>query len=133
MTLSVLPPAHVDPSCFRPAEPPARTVKRSTAGKKGKGRRPKKLELFQSMPLDVLALIMSELDTKTLLAMSRTCSLFRRLLHSPQGTSIWKAARSNTSDIPDLTAGDLEEWMYASLLFDSTCHVSPKSGCLAKA
>ncbi|BGP28852.1 hypothetical protein JCM10296v2_000588 [Rhodotorula toruloides] len=76
------------------------------------------------MPLDVLALIMGELDTKTVLAMSRTCSLCRRLLHSPQGTSVWKAARFDTSNIPDLTAGDLEEWMYASLLFDWTCQSS---------
>ncbi|GAA6047252.1 hypothetical protein JCM3770_001849 [Rhodotorula araucariae] len=103
--------------------PPKKKAKASAATKgKGKGRKPKKLELFQSMPLDVLALIMCQLDTKTLLAMSRTCSAFRSLLHSSQGTSCWKAARWNTSRIPDLEASDLEEWMYASLLFDSTCH-----------
>ncbi|GJN91692.1 hypothetical protein Rhopal_004715-T1 [Rhodotorula paludigena] len=102
--------------------------KSKTASKsRRKARKPKKLELFQSMPLDVLALIMSALDTKTLLAMSRTCSAFRSLLHSSQGTSVWKAARYNTARIPDLTAGDLEEWMYASLLFDRTCHVCQKA------
>ncbi|GEM06347.1 hypothetical protein Rt10032_c01g0364 [Rhodotorula toruloides] len=108
-------------------EPPAKTVKRATVGKKGKSRRPKKLELFQSMPLDVLALIMSELDMRTVLSMSRTCSLFRRLLHSPQGTSVSRAVRFNTSQIPALTAGDPEDWMYALLLFDSTCQVCHKS------
>ncbi|BGP44878.1 hypothetical protein JCM10450v2_000693 [Rhodotorula kratochvilovae] len=107
--------------------PPKKKAKASAAAKgKGKGRKPKKLELFQSMPLDVLALIMGQLDTKTLLAMSRTCSAFRTLLHSSQGTSCWKSARYNTSQIPDLEATDLEEWMYASLLFDSTCHICLK-------
>lgn len=66
---------------------------------------------------------MSALDTKSLLAMSRTCSAFRSLLHSSQGTSCWKAARRNTSLMPDLKARDLTEWEYASLLFDNTCHV----------
>ena len=66
---------------------------------------------------------MEELDTKTLLAMSRTCSTFRSLLHSDQGAAAWKCARANTGGIPDLQAKDLEEWMLASLLFDSTCRV----------
>ncbi|GAA5994860.1 F-box protein [Rhodotorula paludigena] len=110
------------------APPKKSKTKSETASKtKAKARKPKKLELFQSMPLDVLALIMSALDTKTLLAMSRTCSAFRSLLHPSQGTSVWKAARYNTARIPDLTAGDLEEWMYASLLFDRTCHVCQKA------
>lgn len=121
----------------------------STQNGKGKARTPTKLELFQAMPLDVLVLVshvttrnhpavfdlrrladasacvqtMEKLDTKTLLAMSRTCSTFRSLLHSDQGTTAWKRARANTSAIPDLQADDLEEWMLASLLFDSTCHV----------
>ncbi|GAA5904280.1 hypothetical protein JCM6882_003186 [Rhodosporidiobolus microsporus] len=116
-------------------EPPAKKAKTkskatsssSTTGKaaKGKGRK-KKLEVFNTMPLDVLALIMAQLDTKTLLAMSRTCSTFRNLLHSQQGTSIWKTGRQNTQQIPDLKAGDLKEWEYASLLFDSTCHICHK-------
>lgn len=71
--------------------------------------------------------IMEELDTKTLLAMSRTCSTFRSLLHSAQGAAAWKCARANTGEIPDLQAKDLEEWMLASLLFDSTCHVRQPS------
>lgn len=76
---------------------------------------------------------MEELDTKTLLAMSRTCSTFRSLLHSDQGAAAWKCARANTGRIPDLLAKDLEEWMLASLLFDTTCHVrrpflSPRHG-----
>ncbi|GAA5864477.1 hypothetical protein JCM3774_005140 [Rhodotorula dairenensis] len=110
-------------------EPAAKKRKTATAAaKKGKGkaRKPKKLELFQAMPLDVLVLIMEELDTKTLLAMSRTCSTFRSLLHSDQGAAAWKSARANTGGIPDLRASDLEEWMLASLLFDSTCHVCQK-------
>lgn len=75
------------------------------------------------MPCHAPGQIMEELDTKTLLAMSRTCSTFRSLLHSDQGAAAWKCARANTGEIPDLQAKDLEEWMLASLLFDSTCHV----------
>ncbi|KPV78393.1 uncharacterized protein RHOBADRAFT_50866 [Rhodotorula graminis WP1] len=108
--------------------------KKTTASKtKGKGKaaaKPRgnrgKLSAFTSMPLDVLALIVSHLDTKTVLACSRTCSSFRTLLHSSQGTSCWKAARFNTSRIPDLEAGDLTEWDYALLLFDGNCHVCHK-------
>ncbi|GAA5980049.1 hypothetical protein JCM10908_001512 [Rhodotorula pacifica] len=111
-------------------EEPATKKRKTTAttAKKGKGkaRKPKKLELFQAMPLDVLVLIMEELDTKTLLAMYRTCSAFRSLLRSDQGATAWKSARANTGAIPDLQAEDLPEWMLASLLFDSTCHICQK-------
>ncbi|BGP12823.1 hypothetical protein JCM10213_008084 [Rhodosporidiobolus nylandii] len=110
-------------------KPPAKKAKAPAKGKgkaKTTGGRKKKLEVFRNMPLDVLALIMSHLDTKTLLAMSRTCSSFRNLLHSGQGISVWKAARRNIG-LPDLKAGDLKEWEYASLMFDSTCHVCQES------
>ncbi|GAA5985732.1 hypothetical protein JCM11641_007196 [Rhodosporidiobolus odoratus] len=111
-----------------PAKKKAKTKPKgkAKAKEKGRARRPKKLELFNNMPLDVLAVVMSHLDTKTLLAMSRACSSFRRLLHSRQGSSIWKAGRHNTHDLPDLAAQDLTEWEYASLVFDTTCHVCHK-------
>ncbi|GAA6001738.1 hypothetical protein JCM10207_002290 [Rhodosporidiobolus poonsookiae] len=114
--------------------PPAKKAKKATSSKgKGKAKatpakrgRKKKLEVFNSMPLDVLALIMSQLDTKTLLAMSRTCSTFRSVLHADQGLSIWKDARRNSDGMPDLKAGDVKEWEYASLVYDSSCHVCHK-------
>ncbi|GAA5834042.1 hypothetical protein JCM9279_004200 [Rhodotorula babjevae] len=113
------------------APPKKKTTASKTKGKGKSAAKPRgnrgKLSAFTSMPLDVLALIMSHLDTKTVLACSRTCSSFRTLLHSSQGTSCWKAARFNTSRIPDLEAGDMPEWEYASLLFDGTCHVCHKS------
>ncbi|GAA5911507.1 hypothetical protein JCM8208_006860 [Rhodotorula glutinis] len=103
----------------------SKTKTKGKAAPKPRGNRGK-LSAFTSMPLDVLALIVSHLDTKTVLACSRTCSSFRTLLHSSQGKSCWKSARFNTSRIPDLEAGDLTEWEYASLLFDGTCHICHK-------
>ncbi|GAA5890699.1 hypothetical protein JCM5296_004812 [Sporobolomyces johnsonii] len=81
------------------------------------------LEAFKAMPLDILVEIMSHLDTKTVLAMSRSCSFFRRTLHSDHGVSVWRQARANTLGIPDLEAGDLKEWEYASLIYDWSCHI----------
>ncbi|GAA6035129.1 hypothetical protein JCM8097_006379 [Rhodosporidiobolus ruineniae] len=113
-------------------KPPAKKAKASgskasKAKGKGKGRK-SKLQAFNTMPLDVLATIMMELDTKTVLAMSRTCSAFRSLLHSSQSGSIWKASRLNTvGKLPELQGGDLKDWEYASLVFDSTCHVCHKT------
>ncbi|GAA5863594.1 hypothetical protein JCM1840_000071 [Sporobolomyces johnsonii] len=106
-----------------------KTTQKATATKvtgKATGGKKKKLEVFNAMPLDILGEIMSHLDTKTVLAMSRTCSVFRRTLHSDHGLSVWRQARANTNGIPDLKAGDLKEWEYASLLFDKTCHVCRK-------
>ncbi|GAA5849978.1 hypothetical protein JCM8547_000972 [Rhodosporidiobolus lusitaniae] len=111
--------------------PPRKKVKGKSTAKKGKDAatprtgRKGKLAAFQTVPLDVLALIMSELDTKTLLAMSRTCSVARQLLHSTQGISCWEAARRNTGGIPDVKV-EMPEWELAALLFDSSCHVCHK-------
>ena len=70
--------------------------------------------------------IMQHLDPKTLLAMSRTCSILRTVLHSKGGLSAWKMARRNVG-LGDLTRPDVEEWELAQLLFDGTCVVCGKS------
>lgn len=69
--------------------------------------------------MDVLALILSHLDAPTLLSVSRTCRVFRQLTHSNTSKTLWAAARANTiGKLPDLTATDLEDWKYASLIYD---------------
>ncbi|GAA5872542.1 hypothetical protein JCM16303_004556 [Sporobolomyces ruberrimus] len=80
----------------------------------------KKLEVFNAMPIDILCEILEHLDPKTLLAVSRTGSVFRRILHSDGGKSIWKLARRNVG-LADLQRPDVEEWELAQLLFDGTC------------
>jgi len=63
---------------------------------------------------------MGKLDLKTLLSMSRTCSIFRRVLHSDGGSSAWKSARRNIG-LGDLRRPDVTEWELAQLLYDGTC------------
>ncbi|GAA5955178.1 hypothetical protein JCM3765_003236 [Sporobolomyces pararoseus] len=95
----------------------------SASGAANKGSKKKtrsRLEVFNKMPLDVLIEIMRQVDLKTLLAMSRTCSIFRQVLHSEGGKSAWRSARHNTG-IRDLKRNDLTEWELAQLLFDGTC------------
>ncbi|GAA5863541.1 hypothetical protein JCM1840_000056 [Sporobolomyces johnsonii] len=101
---------------------PRRTQKTAKEVTATKGERAE-LEAFKAMPLDILVEIMSHLDTKTVLAMSRSCSSFRRILHSDDGVSVWRQARANTNGIPDLEAGALKEWEYASLIYDRSCHI----------
>ncbi|ORY73449.1 hypothetical protein BCR35DRAFT_307207 [Leucosporidium creatinivorum] len=105
-------------------EAPKKKVKAKAGGSKakGKGKAKKKLELFTSAPLDVLTLVFSHLDTSTLLAVSRTCRVFRQLTHAPSGKGLWVAARANTpGQLPTLQASDFPEWEYASLVFDRNC------------
>ncbi|GAA6059092.1 hypothetical protein JCM10212_002063 [Sporobolomyces blumeae] len=103
---------------YTPAVKTKRT-KTTTSSKAGKGGR-KKLEVFQSMPIDVLVEILGHLDLKTLLAASRTCSLFRRLTHAPSGKRAWDNARRSVG-LHDLERGDVAHWEVAQVLYDKTC------------
>ncbi|GAA6007051.1 hypothetical protein JCM11491_001489 [Sporobolomyces phaffii] len=105
-----------------------KTASASGRGNKVQGRNKKnKLEVFNTMPLDVLIEIMKQTDPKTLLAMSRTCAVFRRILHSDGGASAWKSARRNVH-LGALQRPDVTEWEFAQLLFDKTCGVCGKKG-----
>ncbi|GAA5925659.1 F-box protein [Sporobolomyces koalae] len=96
--------------------------KRQRTGKSSSKKKVNNLEAFASMPLDILCLIMEQMDPKTLLAMSRTCSMFRSILHSPRGQTVWKCAREQVG-LSALQRPDVPEWGFASLLFEPGCVV----------
>ncbi|GAA5942334.1 uncharacterized protein JCM15063_002974 [Sporobolomyces koalae] len=96
--------------------------KRQKGSKAPTKKKANKLEAFASMPLDILCLIMEQMNPKTLLAMSRTCSIFRSILHSPRGQTVWKCAREQIG-LNALQRPDVPEWEFASLLFESGCVV----------
>ncbi|KAL8281282.1 hypothetical protein RQP46_006316 [Phenoliferia psychrophenolica] len=95
----------------------------ATTGK-GKGR-VGKLAKFNSMPLDVLSEICSHLDPLSLLYMSRTTKSIHRLLTSKGSRALWISAR-RTVALPDLSAEDMTEMAYASLVFERNCMVCGK-------
>lgn len=67
--------------------------------------------------------IAGHLDPHTLLHMSRVSKTFRALLMSKSSRAIWINSR-NSVELPDLTAEDLSEPAYASLVYDRHCHAS---------
>jgi hypothetical protein len=114
------------PSTEPPKKKPKSKAAPKSAKSKGKGPgRKAKLAFFANAPLDVIVLVMNHLEPKDLLAMSRTSSALRAILHSAQGKGVWKNGRKNVG-LPDLTTmgkpGGIEEWELASLLYDGTCH-----------
>ncbi|ORY41186.1 hypothetical protein BCR35DRAFT_311367 [Leucosporidium creatinivorum] len=76
------------------------------------------LEVFLNVPFDILAEICSHLDPRDLLKLCCTSGLFRSLLLSRSGRSIWLAARRG-ANLPELKG--LNEINYALLLHGTTC------------
>ncbi|GAA5942341.1 F-box protein [Sporobolomyces koalae] len=79
-----------DDETFEASKKKPKAGKRQKTGKSSTEKKVNQLEAFASMPLDILCLIMEQMDPKTLLAMSRTCSMFRSVLRSPRGKNVWK-------------------------------------------
>ncbi|GAA5942338.1 F-box protein [Sporobolomyces koalae] len=111
-----------DDETFEAPNKKPKAGKRQKNGRSSSKKKANKLEAFASMPLDILCLIMEQMNPKTLLAMSRTCSIFRSILHSPRGQTVWKCAREQIG-LNALQRPDVPEWEFASLLFESGCVV----------
>lgn len=133
-SLLSLPPSPFDSRVFAaPTAPPKKKVRKSSTRKP----RTKKLELFQSLPLELVSevrlssplrpstnppRIASHPNPSTLLALSRTSRIFRALLLAPAANGIWVRARKGAG-LPELTAG-MSEVGYARLVWDRSCHVN---------
>ncbi|KAK0447968.1 hypothetical protein EV421DRAFT_106327 [Armillaria borealis] len=101
-----------------------------TAGKPcaAKRRRLKgSLQRVSDIPLDILLEIFSHLDPHDLLHLCRTSKSLRAILLDRSALSVWKSARRNLANLPDILVG-LSEPHFASLLFDKYCQL-----CLANA
>ncbi|KAK1224295.1 hypothetical protein PQX77_012803 [Marasmius sp. AFHP31] len=79
------------------------------------------LQRLKEFPLDVVFIIFEYLTPQDLLSLARTSKDLRNLLLSRSTVSIWKAARSNVEDLPDIP-DDMSEPAYAHLCFDAQCH-----------
>ncbi|KAI5475202.1 hypothetical protein MNV49_001826 [Pseudohyphozyma bogoriensis] len=105
---------------------PKKSNTKGAGGKKGAAApRRARLSVFVNLPLDVVCEILGHLDVQTLLALTRTSQVFRSILVAPSGKGLWKAARERVM-LPDLTATDLTEWAYASLVYERSCHCCQK-------
>ncbi|KAJ8095922.1 hypothetical protein PM082_015143 [Marasmius tenuissimus] len=79
------------------------------------------LQRLKEFPLDVIFIIFEYLTPQDLLSLARTSKDLRNLLLSRSTISVWKAARSNVEDLPDIP-DDMSEPAYAHLCFDARCH-----------
>ncbi|KAJ3557330.1 hypothetical protein NM688_g1532 [Phlebia brevispora] len=85
------------------------------------------LQSLPTMPLDILAEIMSHLQPPDILNMSRANKTFRRFLMTRSSEFIWRRARENVPGLPPCPE-DLSEPAYANLVFDTHCHECLSSG-----
>ncbi|KAF8878928.1 hypothetical protein BD779DRAFT_1553098 [Infundibulicybe gibba] len=84
---------------------------RKTLGK----RTAKCFDLLFSMPLEIIFEVAGYLTPQDILSMSQTSKALCKMLHSPNTSSIWKAARSSVG-APECSPG-FSEPRWASLLF----------------
>lgn len=130
-------PAAVDSDSDDEAPPPKKKRKKASTAKGKKS--PAKLEVFNSMPLDILSevrpllaseiradlisrQICSHLEPRDLLHLTKTSKLFHHVLAASGSKGIWRSARLRIG-LPDLTAGDVSETQYAELVFGTGCQV----------
>ncbi|KAF7970222.1 hypothetical protein HWV62_24754 [Athelia sp. TMB] len=103
-------------------EPASKKRKRTTALSKSRPIRAKRGRLGQ-LPLDILYEIFGHVRPQDLLRLSRTTKALRRILMQRSAISIWKAVMGQVEGLPECPS-DLNEPQFASLAFDSYCHVS---------
>ncbi|GAA5887236.1 hypothetical protein JCM16303_007386 [Sporobolomyces ruberrimus] len=75
---------------------------------------------FDQVPVELMTDILSRVNPRDLLAFAKTNKYYRSLLKSPESNRIWKRSRQRLG-LPDLTADDLSEHGYASLLWGRGC------------
>ncbi|RDX52690.1 hypothetical protein OH76DRAFT_1433438 [Lentinus brumalis] len=94
------------------------------ASHKPKGRNAGKLMLMMSVPMDVFYEIVSHMEPKDLLQLSRASKELRALLLSKKDTRrLWVAARNNVvPPLPDCPE-DMSEPRYAFLVFERFCEL----------
>ena len=123
------------------APPPKKRKRRSNKKQKP----PAELQIFNTMPLDILSevrpvpasetradfvgQICSHLDPPDLLHLRKTLKLFYQVLVAPGSKGIWRSARLRTG-FRDLGAGDMSEMQYAELEFGTGCQV--RSFCVPR-
>ncbi|KAL0575694.1 hypothetical protein V5O48_006282 [Marasmius crinis-equi] len=85
--------------------------------------------LCEEIPNEIFLEILKFLNPIDLLHLARTNKELRSILMCRSSSSSWRAARENVAGLPALPS-DLEEPQYASLLFDTHCHICLEKPCL---
>ncbi|GAA5888823.1 hypothetical protein JCM6882_002866 [Rhodosporidiobolus microsporus] len=102
-----------------PAAPAAgRRKKPKTAFDRIKGRKGA-MEVFNSLPLDLIYEICSNLDPPDLFALSTTSKIFRAVVTGPSSKPLWIGSRAKVG-LPELEL-PLTDLQYAQLLFGRGC------------
>ncbi|KAH8087884.1 hypothetical protein BXZ70DRAFT_1044650 [Cristinia sonorae] len=86
-------------------------------------RRPRgDLHMLPQMPLDIVYEVLSHVEPRELLMLSRTTKAFRDLLVRPSAKSLWRDAENNLEGLPERPSW-IHEIAYAKLLFDAFCTI----------
>ncbi|GJN93478.1 hypothetical protein Rhopal_006535-T1 [Rhodotorula paludigena] len=96
------------------------------ARKPGKGRcanMAATVRSFGALPVELVIMILSYLDTPELLAFSKVDKQHRALMTSATMRDVWITAREK-HDLPALSVGEFTEWQYAELVFGRKCFIS---------
>ncbi|KAI0072231.1 hypothetical protein K474DRAFT_420107 [Panus rudis PR-1116 ss-1] len=94
----------------------------STAARRNVRGRRGGLQDLPKMPLDILLEIFSHVHPMDLLNLARTSQAFRRfLLSRTEASLLWRAARANVPELPNIP-DNISEPAFANLLFDPHCH-----------
>ncbi|KDR77405.1 hypothetical protein GALMADRAFT_224794 [Galerina marginata CBS 339.88] len=78
------------------------------------------VQRIEELPVELILEIFSWATPRSLLNLSRTTKSWHSLLTSRSSIPLWKTARSNLDDFPDIP-DDLNELQYANLAFGTTC------------
>ncbi|GAA6048150.1 hypothetical protein JCM3770_003685 [Rhodotorula araucariae] len=110
-----------DDACYAQGEPKAKRQSRGGAVRRGSRGSKGALRGILDLPLDILALVCSELDLPTLFHLSRLNKRFYSFLRNNSSLAfIWERARE-ASGLPELTAPGMDTVQYAHLLFGRFC------------
>ncbi|KPV74040.1 uncharacterized protein RHOBADRAFT_45337 [Rhodotorula graminis WP1] len=100
--------------------------KKARGPAKGKQRKHNKakgqLEVFKTLPVEMITEIFSHLYPNDLLALSMVNKEYRALLTAKSSARLWKAARDKLK-LPDVVTDHFSEVQYASLVFGRNCQI----------
>ncbi|GAA5987649.1 hypothetical protein JCM11641_001180 [Rhodosporidiobolus odoratus] len=100
-------------------KPKTRSVTSKVKGKKGA------MEIFNSLPIDLLYEVASNLHPADLFALSNTSKVFRNVVTGASSSALWSAARERVG-LPELELANMTNLQYGQLLFGKGCSFCPR-------
>ncbi|GAA5934092.1 hypothetical protein JCM3775_002872 [Rhodotorula graminis] len=104
-------------------DPPRKKARGPAKGKQRKQNNFKgQLEVFKTLPVEMITEIFSHLYPNDLLALSMVNKQYRALLTAKSSARLWKAARDKLK-LPDVVTDRFSEIQYANLVFGRNCQL----------